>query len=98
MVVSPTPSSESSSSVVIGETVGRTRSGTRSGGVGRTSGNETIGLLIRRVDRIRGDVLDRVDEGLEGLRGHRHVREVDGLSRVIAGRRAVLIGGGFIHV
>ena len=84
VMVSPPPSSEPSPSVIVSEAIGRswsrTRSGARSRCVAGTSGGEAIGLLIGRVDRVWSDVLDRVDESLEGFRGHGYVREVDRLS------------------
>ena len=84
VVVSPPLSSEPSPSVIVSEVIGRswsrTRSGVRSSCVAGMLGGEAIRLLIGRVDRVWSDVLDRVDESLEGFRGHGYIREVDRLS------------------
>ena len=80
VVVSPPLSSEPSPSVIASEAIGRSWSRMRSRGVTGTLGGEAIGLLIGRVDRVWSNVLDHVDESLEGFRGHGYIREVDRLS------------------
>ena len=80
VVVSSPSSSKPSPSVIVSEAIGRSWSRVRSRGITGTSGGEAIGLLIGQVDQVWSDVLDCVDESLEGFRGHGYIHEVDRLS------------------